>query len=217
MAVTVERKQIPLDRRVCFIGHTRIDIRPSRGALMVPLVGLLLSVLSFIALAVLMNDLPLGLLALLLIIALIIGPLSVMAVIHSLFGAYIIVDAKKQSVRWQQGALGLGLGTQELVPFWKIDHIAVEELALGQVEVKGLPPPLELRAWDILLVKTTGKRLPIGQVVVADEAELVEEGLGRARQVAAAIAALVAKPVRMLVTSADAGGQSPERVKRAAR
>ena len=43
-----------------------------------------------------------------------------------MIGRSVLLERQKQSVRWQQGLLGLGIGTDELVPFWRIDHIAVE-------------------------------------------------------------------------------------------
>jgi hypothetical protein len=91
--------------------------------------------------------------------------------------------------------MGLGLGTFELVPFWKIDRIEVEDFPLGDVPPGRLRPPLDLRAWDIVLVKQSGKRLPIGQVVSANTNDLIDEGFDRALDAAEAIAAMVEKPV----------------------
>src|SRR3990172_4355495 len=83
----------------------------------------------------------------------ILGPLSAMAFVHSVLGACVVIDARKQSVTFQQGVLGLGLGTVELVPFWKIDRLEVQDLPLGEVAPKAPPPLLDLRAWDIVLAK----------------------------------------------------------------
>jgi hypothetical protein len=118
-----------------------------------------------------------------------------MAFVHSILGAYVIIDAKKQSVTFQQGVLGLGLGTVELAPFWKIDRLEVQDLPLGEVTPKGPPPLLDLRAWDIVLVKTSGKQLSIGQVVAANAPDLLDEGFGRALDAAEAMSALAGKPV----------------------
>ena len=79
---------------------------------------------------------PLPLLALLLAVAILMGPVAVLGILYNLVGSAVVLEREKQSVRWQQGLLGLGLGTSELVPFWRIDHIAVEgdyddELAPG--------------------------------------------------------------------------------------
>ena len=47
---------------------------------------------------------------------------------------------------------------------------------------------LDLRAWDIVLVKKSGKRLSIAQVVAANTTDLIDEGFGRALDAAEAIA-----------------------------
>ena len=196
---TTESQRIPLDRRVCVVRPGRIDIRPSRGAIIGPLVGLLASVGSFILLAFLIPDLPTLLLALILIPGIIICPLSAMGLVYSLFGTDVIIDAGKQSARFQQGLLGLGLGTSELVPFWKIDHIAIDELEMGDAEVRALPPPFDFRAFDIVLAKGSGKRLSLGQALAPNEDDLVAEAFQRALAAAEAIAGLVGRPLRINV------------------
>ncbi|MDO8612734.1 MAG: hypothetical protein Q7R32_07915 [Dehalococcoidia bacterium] len=193
-------RRIALDRRVCVVREGRIDIRPERGAILGSLLGLSVSVALFVAVALFASDLPAGALAAMLLPGLVLGPFSAMAFVHSILGAYVIIDAKKQSVTFQQGVLGLGLGTVELAPFWKIDRLEVQDLPLGEVTPKGPPPLLDLRAWDIVLVKTSGKQLSIGQVVAANVPDLLDEGFDRALDAAEAMAALVGKPV--LITAA---------------
>jgi hypothetical protein len=188
-------KRIPLDRRVCIVQPGRIDLRPERGAIIGPAIGLLISAALFAAIALFANDLSLGVLAVMLLAAIIITPFSAMGFVYSLIGAAVVVEKAKQSVRFQQGVMGLGLGTFELVPFWKIDHIEVEDFPLGDVPPGRLRPPLDLRAWDIVLVKQSGKRLPIGQVISANANDLIDEGFDRALGAAEAIAAMVEKPV----------------------
>ena len=46
---------------------------------------------------------------------------AAMGLVYSVIGAAVVVEKAKESVRFQQGVLGLGIGTMELVPFWKID------------------------------------------------------------------------------------------------
>ena len=50
------------------------------------------------------------------------------ALVYSIAGAHIVIERAKQSAVLQQGYLGMGVGTQELIPFWKIDSIIVREL-----------------------------------------------------------------------------------------
>src|SRR2546422_6069520 len=193
--MTSEARRIPLDRRVCIVREGRIDLRPERGAVVLPLIGLAVGLALFAAVALFADSLSTTLLALMLIAGLLVAPLSAMGVIYSIIGAAVVVERQKQSVRFQQGVLGLGLGTVELVPFWKIERIELEDFDLGEAK-SGLPrPALDLRAWDIVLVKASGKRLSIGQVVSANNTELIDEGFARALDAAEAIAAIVGKTV----------------------
>lgn len=193
-------RRIPLDRRVCIVWPERIEVRPERSAVVGPLIGLAVGIGLFVAVAMFANRLPAAALAGMLIPGIIIAPLSAMGLVYSLVGSNVVIEAKKQSVQFQQGVLGLGIGTVELVPFWKIERIEVEDLPLGEVTPQGPPPPLDLRAWGITLVKTSGKRLSLGQVVAANVPDLIDEGFGRALDAAEAVAALVGKP--MVITAA---------------
>jgi len=196
MAAKAHVQRIPLDRRICTIGEDKIAIRPSRGAIALPLTVVVVSIGCFVLVGLTIDLLPLVALALLLIPCVIAFPLGAMALMYSLAGAHVIIDRRKQSATFQQGVLGLGLGTQEVVPFGKIDHLAVEEASLGEEQSRELAVPMELRAWDVVLVKTNGKRLSIGMAIGAAEEGLAEEALARARQVAEAVASLVARPLR---------------------
>ncbi len=203
----VNPRRIALDRRVCVVREGRIEVRPERAALVGPLFGLLVGIGLFVAVALFANSLPVAALAAMLIPGVIIAPFSAMGLVYSLIGAHVVIEAQKQSARFQQGVLGLGLGTVELAPFWKIERIEVEDLELGEVTPKGPPPPFDLRAWDIVLVKTSGKRLSIGQVVAANTPDLIDEGFGRALDAAEAIAALVGKP--LVITAAVEEAEEP--------
>jgi hypothetical protein len=196
MAAKSHVRRIPLDRRICTIGEDRIDIRPSRGAIALPLAAMLLSVGCFVIVGLTINILPLVALALLLIPGVIAFPLAAMALLYSLAGAHVIIDRRRQSATFQQGLLGLGLGTREVVPFAEIDHVTVEEASLGDEQPRKLAVPVELQGWDVLLVKTDDKRRSIGMTVGAVEEGLANEALVRARQVAEAVASLVDKPLR---------------------
>jgi len=188
-------KRIPLDRRVLIVREQRIDLRPERGAVIFPLIGLTIAFILFAIVVLFSSNLSAGVLMLFLIPGLILAPFSAMGLVYSVIGASVVVEKKKQSVRFQQGVLGLGIGTMELVPFWKIEHLAVEDFPLGDFTPGGPPPVLDLRAWDIVLVKKSGKRLSIGQVVAANTPDLIDEGFGRAMDAAEAIAAMAESTV----------------------
>jgi len=187
--------RIPLDRRVCVVREGRIDLRPERGAVVFPLIGLAISGVIFAVVVLLADSLSATALALVLIPSLVIAPFSAMGLLYSLIGAAVVIETKKQSVRFQQGVLGLGLGTYELVPFWKIDHIEVADYELGETPARGPRPLLDLRAWDIVLVKVSGKRLSVAQAVSAARNDLIDEGFNRALDAAEAIGVMVEKPV----------------------
>jgi len=208
-AMIEQAKRIPLDRRVCVVREGRIDLRPERGAIIGPAIGLAVSGALFASLVLFAEDLPLWLLAIMLLGAVTLTPFSAMGFVYSVIGAAVVVEKAKQSVRFQQGVMGLGLGTFELVPFWKIDRIEVEDCALGDTPPGRIRPPLDLRAWDIVLVKTSGKRLPIAQVISANSNDLVNEGFDRALDAAEAIAALVEKPV-VITAEVEAPAASAE-------
>jgi len=165
-----------------------------------PLIGLSIGLALFASVALFADSLSTMLLALMLIGGLLLAPLSAMGVIYSIIGAAVVVERQKQSIRFQQGVLGLGLGTIELVPFWKIERIEVDDFPLGDAPSKLPRPAFDLRAWDIVLVKTSGKRLPIGQVISANREDLVDEGFNRAVDAAEAIGAMTDK--RVVITAA---------------
>jgi hypothetical protein len=200
-------RSVPLDRRLCLLRPGLVEVRPSRGAVLFPLFLLALAVGLMVLLAFTMDRLPLPLAALVLLLALALTPIGGMGTIYSLFGSHVVIDARKQSARFQQGLLGLGLGTVELVPFWKIDHIELADWEAGETEGRGPPFPFELRGWEILLVKSSGKRLSVGQVIVPEEQGLVDEGFGRAYEVAQAIAELTGRPLRITAALEEAPEQ----------
>src|SRR6266511_1025713 len=203
-----EARRIPLDRRVCIVREGRIDLRPERGAIVLPLIGLTIGLALFAAVALFADSLSTTPLAIMLIAGLLLAPLSAMGVIYSIIGAALVVERQKQSVRFQQGVLGLGLGTVELVPFWKIERIAVDDFPLGDAPSNLPRPAFDLRAWDIVLVKTRGKRLSVAQAVSANQDDLLDEGFNRALDAAEAIAAMTDEPV--VITAAVEGERQAE-------
>jgi hypothetical protein len=203
----METKRIPLDRRVLVVRENRIDLRPERGAVIFPLIGLLISLTLFGIVTIFSQELSALALAAILIPGLLLAPFSAMGLVYSVIGASVVIEKKKQSIRFHQGVLGLGIGIVELVPFWKVEHIEIEDFPLGDYIPGGPAPPLDLRAWDIVLVKKSGKRLPIAQVVSGNTGDLIDEAFGRALDAAEAIAAMAESRV---VISAAIEEEVPE-------
>lgn len=186
-------RRVELHRRVAVIGPDRIDIRPSRRALLPPLAAFLVGVAFFAGIVFGLKTLPMLLLVLMLLVAIVTIPFAGLSVVYAIIGAHVVVDRAKQSATWQQGLIGLGIGTQELVPFWKIGAIAVEEAGAAP---EGTGSPIEEFAqWQIVLEKTSGKRLVVAGVTAARP--FADDALARAADVAGALAALTGAPLRL--------------------
>ncbi|MBF6599786.1 MAG: hypothetical protein IVW36_04680 [Dehalococcoidia bacterium] len=183
------KRIIYLDRRVAFIEPDRINVRPALAAALFPLFGLLLGIAAFAAIVLWLDRIPFALVLVLLLIAIIAIPLAGIGFVYAVAGANVVFERRKQSGVWQQGFLGMGVGTTELVPFWKIDEIRIEETTRqrqqGAVQ--------DLAQFEIVLIKVSGKRLKIGDVVVARS--MVRQGLEDARIVASAIAEMTSRPL----------------------
>lgn len=181
-----QRQEVYLHRRIAILRPNRIDVRPARGAVIAPLLGFIAGLASAAVIWFGLPFLPLWLLAILLIVAIIAIPFAGIGTVYALVGAHVVIDRAKQSATWQQGFLGMGVGTTELVPFWKIDRIVIEE-AGASAEDSGQPLE-EFAQWRIILVKKSGKRLDIG--VASGPQALRDEAFGRAWTVADAIATM---------------------------
>jgi hypothetical protein len=204
-------RRIPLDRRVCVIREGRIDLRPERGAIVGPLIGLVIGAGLFVAIGLFANDLPALALMAMLIPGIIIAPFSAMGLVYSLVGASVVIEAAKQSVRFQQGLLGLGIGTAELVPFWKVDRFELEDFETGEESRAGPRTPVDIRGWDIILVKQSGKRLWVAQVLTASAPDLVDEAFARAHEAAEVMAAMTGHPLVITAALEEEGALEPWR------
>ncbi len=134
---------------------------------------------------------PLWVLVSVLLFCMFLVPLSVMSLIASVVGADVIVDARKGSATWQQGYLGMGIGTKELVPFEKIDHLEVT--VEGAETDRWREQDDDLRQFALVLVKRSGKRLTIAQVPVPSYGQA--DGMDRTLAVGQAVAKLVGSNV----------------------
>jgi len=189
------KRRIDLHRRRAIIAADRIDVRPSRAAIIPPLAGFLFGALcvGLIVHGVVTNAVPYWLLAILLLLALLAVPLSGITLVYALVGANVIFDRAKQSGAWQQGFLGMGIGTTELVPFWKIEKILVRE--------SGTPTGTtgrrteEFAQWEAVLLKRSGTRLTIAGMTVPRRFE--RGGLGPVTELAGAVAALTGAPLEI--------------------
>lgn len=216
-----ETRRIELHRRVAVIGPRTIIIRPSRRTLLQPLIGFLFGAASFAAIALGLSVLPVPLLVVLLLIAVVTIPFSGISLVYALIGAHVVIDAAKQSATWKQGLTGLGIGTEELVPFWKIAAITVEEAGAAPEATSRTVE--ELAQWQIMLDKSSGRRLTIGGATAARP--LADEAYARAAEVARAVADLIGAPLHLPEpeqpkeepSAAARGSRAPRRRRRRAR
>ena len=190
----LEPRRVLLHRAVVQIRPERIEVGPPRSAIIAPAIGFVLTSLLLASIVIWTESLPFFLLPVMLLIAVIVLPLSGMSFIYSIFGANVVADRDGQNVSFKQRFLGLGVGTSELVPFWKIRELVVEDVARAQRHAGADEPALEIAQWQIVLVKKSGKRLPLGSYNVPRARE--EEGLDIVMDVAEALAALSGAEIR---------------------
>lgn len=168
---------------VAVVRPDSIAIRPSRARLLGPAIEGALAVGAVVAIATLLPVLSLWALLLLLLAAMLLGPLAVLGVVYNVAGSSVLVERAKNSVRYQQGFLGLGIGTAELVPFWRIARF---ELASSDEELLTSGDRQELVEWAVRLVKDNGRVLPVASAVAPPP--LAEQALARAARLAEALA-----------------------------
>ena len=176
------RRELYLGRRVCTITPERIDIHPARSIVFLPMITLLIGLLAFPIIFFGGGSLSLGLRLILTFGAIVLVPLSGLGLVYSIAGAHIVIERAKQSAVLQQGYLGMGVGTEELIPFWKIDRIVVRELTPH--DYRGHQD--DFAQYEIAILKVSGREVPVGTVTVA-RAE-AKQGLERAREIAVAVA-----------------------------
>ena len=195
----LERRDVLLHRRVAKVRPERIEIGPPRSAVVVPLIGLGLTALLLAAIVTWTESLPFWMLPVMLLVAVVLLPMSGLTLVFAVFGANVVADRDGNNVSFKQQFLGLGVGTNELVPFWKIREFVVEDIARAQRHADGDEPALDIAQWQIALVKKSGKRLELASYNVSRSRE--EEGLDVVWDVAEALAAM----------SRGSGGALPSR------
>jgi hypothetical protein len=208
---TIDR--IALQRNVAVVRDDSIAVRPSRGQLLGPLIELGIAALAALLIATMIDTLPLAVLMVLLLISIVLGPVGVLGLVYSAIGSSFIIERKKQTARWQQGFLGLGIGTVELVPFRRIKRIEVvsdyeSELNSGELQ--------DVVQFEVVLVKDNDRRLTIGTIVAARP--VAHMGAERANRLAghiASIAEVESAPIILPAPEAETEvAQAPRPVRR---
>ena len=187
---STDARRIPLHRAYAVVTADTINVRPSRRDLVGPVVQAALAGLAVWLLITFMNALPLWVLVALLLLAIVAGPTAVLGFVYQVAGSAFLMERVTGTCRWQQGFLGLGLGTEELVPFARIKRIEVggdfeDELPGGDLQ--------DVVRWEVRVVKDNDRVLVAGLVVAARP--LAEEAMGRANDLGQALAAMSGAPL----------------------
>ena len=183
------RREIYIDRRICLVTPGHIDIHPARSLIFLPILTLLLGLAAFPAIFFFGDSLSIPVRMLLTLGAIILVPASGLGIVYSVAGAHLVIDASKQSAVLQQGYLGMGVGTQELVPFWKIDKIVVQELTPH--DYRGHHE--DFVQYEVYILKLSGKQVNVGMITTARVD--AEEARARALEVAGLIAEMAGSTV----------------------
>ncbi len=194
VADALEPREVLLHRCIVTITPSRIEVRPPRSTLVMPFIGIALTSFLLAVLVVWADSLPFWSLPLILIFSVLILPLSGITLVYAVFGANIVADKAGHNVSVKQRFLGLGIGTTELVPFWKIREFLVEDVGRARMHPQHDDPAHDIAQWDLTLIKKSGKQVRIGGFSVSRDRE--EEGLDVVMDVAEAFAALSGAPIR---------------------
>ena len=149
-------RTVYLHRRVVRIAPERIELRPPRSAVIFPLLGVLLTAGLLSLLGTSVDSMPFWLLLMLLLFAVVLLPLSGISLVYALMGANIVADRGGQNVSLKQRFLGLGIGTNELIPFWKIRELLVEDEGREIARAGGPLPAEEIAQWQLVLSRRVG-------------------------------------------------------------
>ncbi len=200
MTDTNAAREIDMHRLVCVIRPDVIDFRPARSAAVAPAIGFLLGVVAFVGVVLWLEELPFTLALLLMGCAIILVPFSGMGFVYSVYGANVVINKEKRTAVWQQGLFGMGVGTEELVPFEKIEQIEIEEIGDSSDE-QGNPDAAQpdvaqpdVAQYVVRLLKKSGKTPQFGQINVSGD--MLDDGLRRARLIGEAVSSMVDKPLK---------------------
>ncbi|MDG1840599.1 MAG: hypothetical protein P8J64_07665 [Dehalococcoidia bacterium] len=178
-----ENTSVPLFKSYATISATEVVIRPSRRTLLVPVFQAVITIAAVITLINGLAELPLWISMILLIIIVIFGPTAILGTVYGIVGSNFVMEKNKGTSRLQQRYLGLGIGTQEMIPFDRIKSVTVEgnfmeEHASGDLQ--------DITEWEVFLIKDNDRKI---SVCKANSARiLADNSLLKANMVAKALA-----------------------------
>ena len=139
-----------------------------------------------------LDSLPFWVVVVLTVIAVFLGPVATLGFVFAVIGSSMVVDRRKQSAHWQQGFLGLGIGTTTSIPFDRIDHIAVTG-DYDEEDIGGRGH--DFVTWEVEIVRDDGRRSAVGSVIAARP--LADIGLDRVNRLAEAVGAMAEAEARL--------------------
>ena len=187
------RREVLLHRSLAVISDDKVEIKSSRGTVILPLIALALVIGAGFLIAKTVGAMNFWVMVALLLFCLLAAPVAVMSLVSSIVGADVIIDRQKGSATWQQGYLGMGIGTKELVPFAKIDHLEVT--IEGDKADRWHEEADAIRQFALILVKRSGKRLTLAQVPVPAYGQT--DGMDRTLAVGNAVAAITGSTITL--------------------
>ena len=202
--------RIPLQRAVAVVTHESIVVKPSQAQMTGAALEIGIAVGAITLMVLLFDALPLLVLVGLLLLAMILGPIGVLGLVYGVIGTSFVMQRDQQAARWQQGFLGMGIGTHEFVPFGRIRYI---EVVSDEDQVLPGGGQQDLIQWEVRLIKDNDRSLTVGTVIAARP--LADIGAERANRLASAVAEMSSveahlAPVPELETGDLPLGAAPE-------
>ncbi len=153
--------RLKLHKSTALCNDEKIVIRPSLATLVGPLIYACVTGIALLLLIFGIGSYPLWLLGVFLLVIIIFGPTTILSLVYAIAGTNFLMEKKKSTCRVQQRYLGLGIGTQEMIPFTRIDHFRIEgdfltEHASGDLR--------DVVSWQVILVKDNKKRFEIANL-----------------------------------------------------
>ena len=102
-----------------------IIIKPEKKSLFVAFIQSMLAVLFFWILVQFSENLHFFFLTLVFFLLLFFVGLAVLGIIYSVWGSKAIINCNIKKIIWQQGLFGLGIGTEKVLSFNKIERIEI--------------------------------------------------------------------------------------------
>lgn len=194
-------ERIALQRAVASVRDEVISVRPARVELVGALIEVAIAGGAITLLVLLFDRLPLAAMVVLLLLALILGPIGVLGAVYGAVGVAFVMDRRARTARWQQGFLGMGIGTTDFVPFARVTGVEVtgdmdDALPGGQRQ--------DVVRWEVRLLRAGDEPLQVGAVVVARP--LADEGAERANRLASALAEMAGVEAHLGVIAGSRAG-----------